>query len=1018
MNLRLVSSSQAGDAPVVAHRNQRIGLLLIASVGLSVGLALVAGAADPAKDGKPAPKSFKEELPRIPPKSPAEAMATFQVHPGFHLDQAAAEPLVHSPVAISFDEQGRAYVAEMIDYSEQATEHLGAVRRLTDRDGDGRFDESTVFAEKLSWPTAIVCYDGGVFIGAAPDIWYCKDTDGDGKADITRKVYTGFGRQNVQGLFNSFQWGLDGRIHCATSTVGGQVSRVDQPGQPPINLNGRDFAFNPRTLELKPTSGGAQHGMSFDNWGRKFLCSNSDHIQMVVFDDRYAARNPYVAAPSPRISIAADGPQAEVYRISPLEPWRIVRTRLRVSGAVAGIVEGGGRAGGYFTGATGTTIYRGDAFGPDYVGQAFVGDVGSNIIHRKVLEPTGVTLTAKRVDEGKEFVASTDIWFRPAQYANAPDGCLYILDVYREVIEHPASLPPEIKQHLDLTSGRDRGRLYRLTPDNYRPRPLPNLGQAKLEELVATLEHPNGWHRDTAARLIWERDDAAVVAGLKALSTNSKLPEARLQAMYLLLNFKALTAELLQPRLADEHPRVREHAVRLLESIPDRDSLLQKLATMVNDADARVRFQTALTIGEFDRPELRSALVSLARADGGDRWIQFAILSALKQHGGAVLAELLNDSTTRGAASVRAIVRELAVMLGRMKNDAELTPVVKALEQAAAADPGIVSIVLRGLYEGSGRNWLTAANGNEQLASRMTALLGPLVAHARQKAQDASLSPAERAAGLQALSLGSWKETQDLLTASLGHKQPRELQVAAISVIGEMSDPEIGTVLVTAWPGFSPAVRSNAAGALYSRGPWLLQFLKAVDAGTIPPTDVEPARLKLLESHRDPEVKALAAKLAARLKVGRRQDVLEQYQAALTMKGDPERGAALYKKVCSGCHKIGDVGYEIGPNLISFKTKGADAILLNVIDPNREVNPQYVNYICETDDGRTLTGLIAGETAASVVLKRAENATDTILRSEIETLKSTGLSIMPEGLERDIPVQGMADLLTYLMSVK
>ncbi len=419
------------------------------------------------------PKDLKAELPRIPPHEPQQALSTFKVQDGFHIDQVAAEPLVASPVAVAFDADARLYVVEMRDYSEQDRERLGRVHLLEDADGDGHFDRATTFAEGLSWPTAIACYDGGVFVGAAPDILYLKDTNGDGKADVQRVVFTGFGRSNVQGLCNSFQWGPDNRIHGATSSSGAVATRPDQPDFKSVSLNGRDFSFDPKTLDMRAESGGAQHGMTFDDWGRKFVCSNSDHIQMVMFEDRYLARNPSLTAPSARVSIAADGPQAEVFRASPLEPWRIVRTRLRVTGAAVGPVEGGGRAGGYFTGATGTTIYRGNAWPAEYVGQSFTGDVGSNIVHRKILEPNGVGFIARRADPGKEFVSSTDNWFRPAQFGNAPDGALYIIDVYREVIEHPQSLPPEIKQYLDLTSGRDRGRIYRVVADGFAQQPLP-----------------------------------------------------------------------------------------------------------------------------------------------------------------------------------------------------------------------------------------------------------------------------------------------------------------------------------------------------------------------------------------------------------------------------------------------------------------------------------------------------------------------------------------------------------------
>ena len=408
-------------------------------------------------------QNFADELPRTPAMEPAQALAAIQIKDGYRLELAAAEPLVRDPVAMSFDENGRMFVVEMCDYSEQDKEFLGNVRLLEDTDNDGRYEKSTLFAHHLSWPTGVICFDGGVFIAAAPDIWYCKDTDGDGQADIQTKVFTGFGRQNVQGLLNSFCWGLDNRIYCQTSSSGASVLTLASPirgafvSRDALVLNGRDFSFDPFTLELRPESGGGQHGMSFDDWGRRFSCHNSDHLQLHVYADRYSTKNELPLPPS-RQSIAADGPQASVYRISPVEPWRTVRTRLRVTNQVPGLVEGGGRSSGYFTSATGVTIYRGNAFPEDMHGMAFVGDVGSNIVHRKKLSPKGTSMVGERIDVESEFIASSDIWFRPVQFANAPDGTLYIADLYREVIEHPKSLPEEIKKHLDLTSGRDRGR--------------------------------------------------------------------------------------------------------------------------------------------------------------------------------------------------------------------------------------------------------------------------------------------------------------------------------------------------------------------------------------------------------------------------------------------------------------------------------------------------------------------------------------------------------------------------------
>jgi putative membrane-bound dehydrogenase-like protein len=962
---------------------------------------------------------FGDELPRIPPHEPADALGTFQTLPGFRLEQAASEPHVHSPVAIDFDENGRMFVSEMVDYSEQDKEFLGVVRVLEDVDGDGRFDKSTVLADKLSWPTALCCYDGGVFVGAAPDIYYVKDTDGDGKADIRRTVYSGFGRSNVQGLFNSFHWGLDNRIHGATSSSGAQVRRPDLPDAPPVVLAGRDFAFDPRTLELQPVSGGAQHGMSFDDWGRKFVSSNSDHIQLVVYEDRYVARNKYLAAPGARLSIAADGPQAEVYRISPVEPWRIVRTRLRVSGKVPGPVEGGGRAAGYFTGATGVTIYRGDAWPAEFRGQAFVGDVGSNIVHRKTLEPDGVGLLAKRADEMKEFVASTDIWFRPAQFSNGPDGNLYIIDVYREVIEHPASLPPVIKQHLDLTSGRDRGRIYRVVHEGFQRPKLPALGSATTAEVVATLGHRNGWHRDTAARLLFQRDDKSAIPLLATLAAQSHLPEGRMHALYSLSALGGLTPELLLPRLSDEHPRVREHAVRLSEPfVTSSSEIQQQYRALVDDPDLRVRYQLAFSAGSAPAPLKISILAKLLKRDGTDRWVRLAALSSLSEDSADVLTALAVDDAFCGSNSARPVFTELGGQIGLQARQSDVLAALSAVEKLPGERKQLATTIVVSLVEGLSKSGSPLKAQVAGSSKKSAELLTELLANSRRVAVNEASPLAERVDAIRTLGLSPYAENRMLLPALLENRQAQEVQLAALSVLARYADPEVGAVLMEAWPTLGPKLRTPTMEAIFSRGEWLLTFLTAVEKEEIPFSDVEPTRLRLLDKHSNPQVREKAANLIQKLKVGRRQDVFEAYRPALSLVGDATRGKVHFQKVCAVCHRLENFGTEIGPNLTTLQNRGAEAILLNMLDPNREVNPLYVNYLLVTTEGRTITGLVAAETATSVTLKRQENATDTILRANIEELRSTGLSIMPEGLEKQLDQQAMADLIAYLLSVK
>lgn len=959
-------------------------------------------------------RDYSSELPRIAPVEPDKALELFVTAPGFHMELAACEPLVVDPVAMAFDEDGRLYVVEMRDYSEDDKLRLGRVRLLVDEDDDGRFDRSTVFADDLSWPTAITCYDGGVFVGVAPDILYLKDTDGDGRADQREVVFTGFGRSNVQGLMNSFLWGLDNRIWGATSSSGAQVVRPDRPQEAPLVLRGRDFAFDPRTRQITPETGGGQHGMTFNRWGDRFVCSNSDHVQMIVLEDRYLARNPFAVPPPARISIAADGPQADVFRVSPVEPWRIVRTRLRVQGLVPGPVEGGGRPAGYFTSATGITVYQGDAWPATPFDLAVVGDVGSNIVHRKKLIPDGVKYRAERIDANAEFVASRDIWFRPVQFANAPDGTLYVLDMYREVVEHPASIPPIIKRHLDLTSGRDRGRIYRIVPDGYRRRPTMRLSNAPSPELVALLDHPNGWHRTTAARLLWQRQDRSVVPLLERLVGEATLAEGRIHALWALQGLGALRADTVWQALEDSHPQVRRHAARLAEPfLNDHLALRARLAEKVDDPDMRVCFQAALSLGATHGELRDEALARLAARAGDDPYIRFAIQSGLADGTAGLLTRLALDSQRANTPGGRAVLAALCAQLGRQQRPEDVASLLRVVSQIQQQD--LLRWILSSL----------AVPPDSPLAQQIAAATGgksqqvfqQLLEEARKIAGDAEQPAERRARAIRQLAIASWADAQDVILASLAADQPAEVQQAAVETLGRWKEPQVADVLIDSWPVMVPALRQRAGDLFVSRPEWTRRWLAALEEGRLSPGDVAPAHWQTLLQHQDEQIRRRAERLAASRQANR-QAVLDQYRPALTLEGDPTRGRQVFTKTCAPCHQLSGIGHAIGPNLAAMRNRGKDALLLNILLPNAEVNPQYVNYVLVTKDGRTLNGMIAEESAGAITLLRAENAKDQILRIDIDTLRSTGQSLMPEGVERDIDVQGMADLLAFIMTVE
>ncbi|HID75660.1 MAG TPA: c-type cytochrome [Planctomycetaceae bacterium] len=976
---------------------------------------------DPAVD-------YKDRLPWIPPREPTGSLRTFHLIAGLRIEPVACEPMIADPVDMVFDENGRLYVAELITYAER--EVLGEVRNssrvslLEDTDDDGRFDRATVFADGLSWPTGLVCFGGGLFVASSPDILYLKDMDGDGRADVREVFITGFNNSSSSACPNSLRWGLDNRIHGMTSISGGRLRAVkweaSEAGHKadPVESRGRDFSFHPRTGQLRLESGGAQFGMSFDVWGRKFESSNSVPIEMVMYEDRYIARNPCLIPPPSRLRIHADG--NAVYRTSPVEPWRILRTELRVKGLFSGPIEGGGTPAGYFTGACGVYVYTGNALPEAFRGNAFVGEGSGNLVHRMRLEPDGVALRARRVEQKHEFLTSDEIWFRPIQFADGPDGALYVADMYRAVYEHPDAVPPSARKHLDLLAGHDRGRIYRIVPEDFR-RPGPvRLGELPTVELVRLLEHPNGWHRITASRLLYERHERKAIEPLKRLAAESPSPVARMHALYVLDGLDALTPESLLPRLDDPHPRVREHAVRLAERLLERSPPVRdKLYAMAADPDIRVRYQLAFTLGEISSSKATEALAAIARRDAADRWVRLAVLSSCYGRAGDLLSRLAQDPNLRRTATGRSLLEQLAEQTGLQDQGDQVAVVLRLLDRLAAEDKPAAQAILHGLNKGLAKTagpLLARLNAGD--GSRAQELLAEMLHRSKQQAADEDLAVPKRVAAVRSLALAPFPEVRHILGQLLDSRQPQEVQTAAIQALSRFAEAEVAEMLVDAWLGFTPGVRSEAAEALFARPERLAVLLRAIDEQVILPSQLDPARLQYLRGHRDPQIRQEAERLLASAALAPRHEIVEAWRDVLDLKGNPKNGREVFRRECSKCHLLEGVGVEIGLPLETIGNRGPEAILLAVLDPNREVNPAYLNYIIVTTDGLSMTGMIASETATSVTLKRAEGETNTVLRTEIEELVNTGMSIMPEGQEKLMTKQEMADLIAYLMSLE
>jgi len=991
-------------------------------------------------------QDLSEQLPRIHATEPKDALKTIKVAKGFSLDMVASEPLVADPVDACFDENGRMFVAEMHGYpfSQEPTKlfpsgggkkDAGVIRLLEDTNGDGKYDKSTVYADKMSWPTSVCCYNGGIYVLAPPHIYYFKDTDGDNKADQREIVYTGFKRDNVQGLANNLKWGLDNRIYLAGGRNGGNILHEEKL----MLATGRlDMRFNPKKHDqVDSVSGGLQFGHSMDNWGNRFVCSNSNHILQVVFPYRYLKRNPYLALSNPVRTIAFEGASSQVYRTSPPEPWRIVRQKWRAEKAGFKLVKAAdgswkfvalknssGRPPeypvGFFTSATGVTIYRGAAYPSEFQGNAFIGDVGGNLAHRKTIKTEGVTFQAKRADKNVEFITSTDTWFRPVNFVNAPDGTLYVLDMYRETIEHPYSIPPEIKEHLFLESGDNRGRIYRIVAPKMKHFSVPKLGSASVEQLVSELNSPNVWNRQTAQRLLWERQDKSAAKPLRKLLQTSNSSLGKLHALWTLAGLNALTPKDVIAGLSDSHSGVREHAVRLAEPFAGNNkSVMQALLGLTNDQSPRVRFQLALSLGEVNSQKSLQALTELAKNSKNSADIKTAVLTSVSETSADLAVQLLSDENFMKDTSSRAFLLELAIIVGsnaKPQPAATLLATVTKLNQFSAIQQSLLDALGEGLSRrGSSLPLLLK---DKAVSTSVKSQVKQLFDLAAETAGDSKTNESMRLRAVKLLALSNNDASQDVLADLLNPRTSQTLQLAAVESLSEQGRSNTGALLIENWGSFSPQLRKTVVDELMLTKLRVQDLLQAIEDKDIPAGEIEQAKKQTLMNHPDSTLRVRSRKLFEKEIDFNRAKVVSKYQASLKLTGLRSQGQTIFKKQCAVCHRVGKEGHKVGPDLTSVKNKSAADLIIAVLDPNRERQPNFTAYTVVTEQGKIYNGIIAAETAANLTLRRAEGKEDVILRSNIDILTSNGKSLMPEGLEKDLTPQQLADVIEYITSIQ
>ena len=895
------------------------------------------------------------------PLSPEESAKKWQVREGYRIELVAAEPVVLDPVAFDWDEKGRLWVVEMADYPlgmDGNGQTGGRVVMLEDGDADGRYDKRTVIVSDLSYPTGILTWREGVIVTAAPDIFYISP-------DGTKKVLlTGFSTGNQQLRVNGLRWGMDGWVYCAAGAHHGGYNKGTQIESKligeKIDLGSRDFRFKPDTGEFDPQSGPSQFGRARDDWGHWFGVQNSFPLWHYVLQEPYLRRNPHVIPPDPIHQLFPRNP--------PVYPASSSEKRFHS-------FDQAGR----FTSACGIEVYRDRILFDDRKTHAFTCEPFHNVVQHHVLEEDGVTFKAVRdpAESKMDFLASEDRWCRPVMVRTGPDGALWVADMYRYMIEHPQWLPQNGKDELlpHYREGDDKGRIWKVVRAS---------GRSDSAKAETTFASANGWCRDKAQmRALWTDHGAA------GLSVTGEA-NAKSQAAWTRLIMGHLTTSECARLLIDDSAHVREQALQMAEKLEwkgeDSSALRDALAKFGKAPNDMVRLQLACTLGELKFEWAGDLLAEVLNSAEAGSPLQGAALSSVLPHLERVCARADGKSFTMLLRCALATKSEkaIAALMTRMEAQNGLQDLLAVLDEQDLSLADFANLV-------------TDAKAREAIGKMATKL--------QQAAESIRTAPTMESLAL----LASDRKHREMVKSLLPELWTRTGSPEVLGLVGRLQPNDGPALLLERFEERTPAMRGRIIETLLSSDAWTTALLKRPEAKAC-----DAATRARLMKHPKKEIATLAQTVFADSTSATRAAVVEKFQPALKLQGDAARGKIAFAQVCVSCHQLDGVGLDLGPDLRSVAQHDAEKLFNSILDPSAIIEPGFMAYHCTLKNGEQLYGVIATETSASLTLKMAGNLTKSVLRTEIASLKSADMSLMPEGLEIALTPQSLADLIAYL----
>ncbi len=946
-----------------------------------------------------------QDKPPGPPLSPQEAIQKMTVPQGFKVELVASEPDIVNPVAMTFDERGRVWITESLEYPRmEAGEGRDRVKILEDTDGDGRADKFTVFAEGLNIPSGIAVGYGAVWVANAPDILRLIDTDGDDKADKREVVVTGFGRDDTHELPNSLTWGPDGWLYGLNGVF--NSSHVRQGGKQ-FDFTCALFRIHPRTREFQVFCQGTSNpwGVAWDSEGSAFVSACViDHLWHLTETGYYIRQGgPYPPNTYPAGSIVQHKHQKAAY--------------------------------------CGIHYFDSDAYPEEYRNRLYMGNIHGNAINVDVLERRGSSYTSR---EAPDFLVANDAWFMPVVQKTGPDGCLYILDWYdRYHCYQDARRDPE---------GIDRlkGRLYRV---RYQDAPRAgkfNLARENPEQLIGRLYSPNVYYRDIAQRLLSERGGVDARLKLQQLVLDDAAPRhARMHALWALIGHGDLEEAFHKTLLSHADASYRAWAVRAAGNQQTVEPAVRDLiGSLSADPSADVRLQVAIAARKIYRPDALPFLLSIAANSGDDPLIPHIVWQNLHPY--------LEDQSLQFLKLVGSPELKQSPAIAVM-----MPKVIERILSRANHDPGAIVALVQFLFNESSSDsaglqkclaTLSSKLEHREISALQLAALRPQLAPIVDKLMAGPPNPIQTDAAILAT---SWKDPAALtavrgMLSSTTEKSERraralealiavrdeslpktiermfsesrfapvQLRGAALASLGDFDAPWVASVVLENYGRLEPELRPKAIELLTERHAWAEQLLEAIGRDQIPASALNANQVRQLmtgaQSGLAEKVKSRWGSLRAE-RDPKRDEVIDQMRKQLRhASGDPVAGQVVFKRVCGQCHKLYGEGQDVGPDITFNGRSSFEQLLSNVFDPSLVIGAAYQARIIVTTDGRVLTGLVAEDSPQRVILKTQGGKPETIARGDVEIMKTSALSLMPEDLEKQLQPQEMADLFALL----